>query len=37
MTAHWPVDCMLPSGSSVSELSSTRVIVPIDPVMIRTR
>src|SRR5215831_6509989 len=37
MTAHWPVLTMVPSGSSVSELSSTRVIVPFDPVMTRTR
>src|SRR5215831_13068222 len=37
MTAHWPVPTMVPPGSSVSELSSTRVIVPFDPVMTRTR
>src|SRR5215470_8178827 len=37
MTAHWPVLTMVPSGSSVSELFSTRVIVPFDPVMTRTR
>src|SRR5215468_7906350 len=37
MTAHWPVLTMVASGSSVSELFSTRVIVPFDPVMTRTR